>query len=113
MAVKADYIQKGENIDFKAAKAVEYMEIVPLGACLGVALEPIAAGETGAVSLTGVYELPAAAGTAIAVGDAVFWNKADSQIDKTATGIPAGIAVTEKATAGATVQVKLGFVAGK
>lgn len=113
MAEKATYIQEGGNIDFKATKAVDYMEIIPLGACLGVALEPIAAGETGAVSLTGVYELPAAAGTAIAVGDAVFWNKADSQIDKTATGIPAGIAVTEKTAAGTAVQVKLGFVAGK
>lgn len=104
----ATYVQKGENIDFTATAAVSYMEVVPLAACIGVALTPIAKGETGTVSLTGVYELPAAASLAIDVGDKVFWNAKDSVIDKTDTGIPAGIAVAPKTEAGATVRVKIG-----
>lgn len=106
----AVYIKKGENIDFKAEADVAYMEILPLIACVGVALEPIAAGETGAVTLTGVYEMPAASGVEIATGDAVFWNTENGNIDKDATGTPAGIAVADKASAGTTVRVKLGFV---
>lgn len=107
---KAVFIQQGENIDYTAANAVEYMEIVPLTSCIGVALEPIAAGAAGTVSLTGVYELPAAAGLAINVGDAVFWNADNGNIDKDGKGVPAGIAVAAKASAGASVRVKLGFV---
>lgn len=107
---KAVFVQKGENIDYTAANAIEYMEVVPLAACIGVALEAIEAGATGTVSLTGVYELPAASSLEIDAGDAVFWNTENENIDKTATGIPAGIAVTAKTAAGTTARVKLGFV---
>ncbi len=106
---KAVFVQKGENIDYKAENAVEYMEVVPMESCIGVALEPIEAGKTGTVSLTGVYELPAAAdlgtGISISVGDAVYWNTSNENIDKDATGVPAGIAVTDKT--GTSVRVKL------
>ncbi len=106
---KAVFVQKGENIDFTAANDIEYMEIVPLTTRIGVALEAIASGETGTVSLTGVYEMPAASSLAINVGDAVYWNETNGNIDKTKTGgIPAGIAVAEKAAAGATVRVLIG-----
>ena len=50
------------------------MEIVPLKDCVGVALEAIAANETGTVTLTGVFEFPAATGAAIKVGEKVYWD---------------------------------------
>lgn len=106
---KAVFVQKGDNIDYKAESAVEYMDVVPMASCIGVALEPIANGKTGTVSLTGVYELPAAAdlgtGISISPGDAVYWNTSNSNIDKDASGVPAGIAVTAKT--GTSVRVKL------
>ena len=105
----AIYVQKGQNIDYTAAADVAYMEIVPLTACVGIALEPIAAGGTGTVSLTGVYDMPAATSLAIAVGDKVYWNETNKNIDKTAdTGIPAGIAVAAKAEAGNVARVRIG-----
>lgn len=104
----ATYVQKGANIDYTAAKAIDYMDVVPLAACIGVALTPIAKGEKGTVSLTGVYELPAAASLAIDVGDKVYWNAKNNNIDKTDTGIPAGIAVAPKTEAGTVVRVKIG-----
>jgi len=107
MEVKATFVQKGDNIDYKATTSISYMEIVPFAACVGVALTNIAAGETGTVSLTGVYEMPAASSLAISTGDAVFWNATNKNIDKTATGVPAGIAVADKAAAATTVQVRL------
>lgn len=104
----ATYVQKGSNIDYTAAADIAYMDVVPLAACIGVALTPIAKGEKGAVSLTGVYELPAAASLAIDVGDKVYWNAKNDNIDKTDTGIPAGIAVAAKTEAGTVVRVKIG-----
>ena len=41
---KAVFVQKGDNIDFTAADAVEYMDVVPLEDMVGVALENIPAG---------------------------------------------------------------------
>ncbi|MBQ9377982.1 MAG: DUF2190 family protein [Schwartzia sp.] len=107
---KAVFVQKGENIDYKAETDIGYMDVVPMEKCIGVALEEIASGATGAVSLTGVYELPAATSLTISVGDAVFWNTTNENIDKDESGVPAGIAVEEKASAGTSAKVKLGFV---
>lgn len=47
----ATYVQRGENIDYVAASNTAYMEVVPLAARIGVALEAIAKGETGTVTL--------------------------------------------------------------
>ena len=104
----ATYIQKGDNIDYTSTNAITYMEVVPLTSRIGVALEEIAKNETGTVSLTGVYELPAASSLAISVGDLVYWNTSNNNIDKTDTGIPAGTAVSAKASAGTTVRVRIG-----
>ena len=105
----AKYIQRGETIDYTPQNDTAYLEVVPLASCIGVATEAIEKGKTGAVSLVGVYELPAATGLAIDVGDAVYWSKSDSCINKTAaSNTPAGIAVAAKAEAGTTVLVKIG-----
>lgn len=106
--VTADHIQKGDNIDYTPAEAVAYHQVVPLVSRVCVSLTDIAANETGTLATTGVWEFPAAASLAIAVGDKVYWNVTDSNIDKTDTGIPAGFAVTAKAAAGTTVRVKIG-----
>ena len=106
---KATYVHRGENIDYTAAADTEYMEIVLFAVCIGDALTPIAKGEMGTVSLTGVYDMPAAASLKIKTGDAVYWNKTNKNIDTTeAGGIPAGIAVAEKGAAETVVRVKIG-----
>lgn len=105
---KAVYVQKGDIIDYTAGKATGYLDVVTLTTRVGVALEDIAKGATGSVALTGVYELPAASSLAIAVGDALYWNAENSSVDKTDTGIPAGMAVSPKTAAGASVRVRIG-----
>ena len=105
----ATYIQKGDNIDYTSTKALAYMEVVPLTSRIGVALEEIAKNETGTVSLTGVYELPAASSLAIVVGDLVYWDATNGVINKTSTdNTPAGTAVSAKASSGTTVRVRIG-----
>ena len=108
MAVTAKFVEKGDNIDYTAASDLAYMEVVPLASRVGVALEPIAAGSVGTVTLTGAFEMPAATG-AIAVGAEVFWSTATNNI-VAATGektVHAGWAIAAKAEAGTTVLVRI------
>ena len=105
---KATYIQKGNNIDYLATTDIGYMDVVPLTSRIGVALEDIPSGIVGSVTLTGVYEMPAAAPLAIAVGDLVYYNVTNGNITKTTTDVPAGIAVESKTSSGTTVRVKIG-----
>lgn len=106
---KAVFVQKGDNIDFTAADAVEYMDVVPLEDKVGVALENIPAGGTGTVTLTGAFSFPAATGAAIKVGQKVYWDSTNGVITGTATNNTfAGYAITAKASAGAAVTVRLG-----
>lgn len=107
MTTTAEHIQKGDVIDYTPAIATAYHEVVPLTSKIGVALEPIAANTAGSVAITGVWEIAAATSLAIAVGDVVYYNATNSNIDKTNTGVPAGVAVTAKAAAGTTVRVKI------
>ncbi|MGL5271828.1 MAG: capsid cement protein [Selenomonadaceae bacterium] len=106
--VTATHIQKGDIIDFTATTDVAYLEVVPLANKIGIALEPIATGATGSLSLTEVWELPAAAPLEIAAGDTVYWNKTNNNIDKTNSGVSAGFAIAAKTAAATTVRVKIG-----
>lgn len=105
----ATFVQRGENIDYVAAADTAYMEVVPLAARIGVALEAIAKGATGTVTLTGVFRLPAATGV-LAVGAEVYWDTKAGNIvgTKGDTTVFAGYAVEAKAEAGTAVNVRIG-----
>lgn len=105
----ATFVQKGDNIDYTASAAVGYMEVVPLTARIGVALEAMDKGDTGTVTLTGVFTLPAATG-ALTVGQEVYWDKTAGNITGTKgdATVFAGYAVEAKAEAGTAVNVRIG-----
>ncbi|MDY3739399.1 MAG: DUF2190 family protein [Selenomonadaceae bacterium] len=105
----ANYVQIGNVVDYTAATDIAYKEIVPFAACIGVAAEAIPAGKTGSVSLKGCYEMPAASG-AIKIGDAVYFDTENEVITGTsgAKTVPAGIAITAKASAATSIIVRLG-----
>lgn len=77
-------------------------EVVQLGARIGVAVADILPGETGAVRVRGVVELPKAAGAALGMGAEVKW--ADGAIS---AGSGAGYAAAPAAADAATVLVQL------
>ena len=60
--MSAKYWQKGEAIDYTAAAKIAAGDVVNLATRIGVAAADIAAGETGAVYVTGVFEMPKATG---------------------------------------------------
>ncbi|WP_303839416.1 DUF2190 family protein [Selenomonas ruminantium] len=108
---KATFVQKGDNIDYTAAADIGYMDVVALTDRIGVALENIANGATGTVTLTGVFDFPAATGSgkALTVGEKVYWDATNSVITPTATdNIFAGYAVAAKTAAGTTARVRIG-----
>lgn len=106
----ATYVQIGGIVDYTAADAVKYRQVVAFGSRVAVANQDIAKGETGSVCLTGVYQMPAEAGTAITVGAEVFYDtKKDAIVAASGTDtVAAGIAVAAKAEAGTTCLVRIG-----
>ena len=102
------FIQDGNVIDYAAAANVEYRDVVAFANRIGVACEPIAAGETGAVALTGVFEMPSV-NTAISAGAAVYWDVNNKRITGTDTdNVPAGMCVATKASGTTVIRVRIG-----
>lgn len=108
--MSAKYWQRGEVIDYTAAEALKSGDVVDLTTRIGVAGVDIAAGETGAVHVVGVFEMPKATG-AVTVGQALYWDKAAENITTAAgsspANTPAGWAVAAAETDDTSVLVKL------
>ena len=83
----ATLIQKGGTVDFVPAADVAVGDVVVVGELVGIAQNAVKAGETGAMAVTGVYELPKAvgAGAALAAGVKVNWD-ATNKVVTTAAG---------------------------
>jgi predicted RecA/RadA family phage recombinase len=102
----ADYVQKGDMLDYTPAAAVAAGEVVVLGVLVGVAPRPIAANSLGSVAVEGVYALPVATGSTGAQGSAINWYAASGVADAT-TGVAAGVLAKARLAADATVHVLL------
>ena len=64
-------VSLGNIIDHVAATDIISGDIVEMGNLIGVAQTDIATGDTGAVAIAGVYDMPKAAGAAWAQGDSL------------------------------------------
>ena len=74
--MKAIYSQEGKTIDYTntTEKVIERGEVVTLAGAIGVAFDDILVGDWGALSIAGVYEMPAENTAPLAVGQKVYWN---------------------------------------
>lgn len=105
---EATYVDTGEVILYTTVNAVDKGDVVSLTTRIGIAAEDIAALGTGPVAVEGVFELAANADLEIAIGDAVYWDVTDAELNKTAeSNIPAGWAVEACAPTDKTVKIKL------
>lgn len=106
---KAEYIQRGDNIDYTATANVAYMEIVPLVSRIGVALAEIPEGETGTLTIVGAFRLPALT-EKLDVGQAVYWDKTQNAVTGTsgANTVLAGTVIAAKEQAGTLALVRIG-----
>jgi predicted RecA/RadA family phage recombinase len=103
MAVIAAYKQKGDVINFTASADIAYHEIVAIGTMAGIALEAIAKGESGAVAIAGIFDVPTTASD-IAAGDTVYF---DTKTGAAKTGTVV-LGVATEAAADGFVSVKIG-----
>lgn len=95
-----DYTNAGET-------AIKSGDVVIVGDIVGVAIRAIAPGETGAVSVEGIYELDKD-DAAITLGAEVYINTTSGKASATSTGgKKAGYAVAAAAAADTSVQVML------
>ena len=85
--MSAKYWQRGETIDYTATDDLANGDVVNLATRIGVAGDDIAAGETGAVHVVGVFEMPKATG-AVTVGQALYWDTAAENITTAAVRSP-------------------------
>ena len=111
----ATFWQRGEAIDYTngSGSKIEANEIVVLGSHVGVAGSDIANGETGALHVFGVFEMPKKASEAISAGTDVYWDgtgitaSADDG-GNTATAYPsAGYAIQAAVADDTMIKVKL------
>ena len=106
--MKATYYQRGETLDYTATKKLEAGDVVSLGSRIGVAAEPVSAGQVGHVHVVGVFAMTKANTEEIKQGAAVYYDAAAEAITATADGnTPAGYAAADAATNATSVLVKL------
>jgi len=78
-----------------------------LADCIGVWLDDVANGAYGPLLLMGEVTLAKEAGVAFAVGDKLYWDATNDNLDKTKTNIPCGICTLVAASADTTARVLL------
>ena len=106
--MKATYYPRGQTLDYTATKKLEAGDVVSLGSRIGVAAEPVSAGQVGHVHVVGVFAMTKANTEEIKLGAAVYYDAAAEAITTTADGnTPAGYAVEAAATTATSVLVKL------
>ena len=92
-----NYVQDGDVIEYTAGANISAGAVVKIGQILGVALNDIANGETGPVSISGVFTVPKVSGAVIAKGESLTWDASAAAFDDNAatpatgdvTGAPA------------------------
>jgi len=80
------YKQPGDILSLTAPEAISANEVVKVGQIIGMTINAAASGETVEVAVRGVYEFPCASAAVIAVGDLLYWDAADGELNKTALG---------------------------
>lgn len=103
-----NYVQPGSILTVAAPAAVSSGELVKVGSIFGVAITDAANGASVAIQTDGVHSLPKAAPLAISAGDALYWDVADEELNKTAAdNWFIGVAAEAAAEAATTVNIRL------
>ena len=71
---QARFVQAGDSIDYTPVSAVAAGQVVVIGAHVGIARTPIAAGILGSLAVRGLFDVVKANG-AITLGSALYWDE--------------------------------------
>lgn len=104
-----NYVQRGDVVTVPAPAVVTSGKLVVIGSLVGVAQKDAANGADLPLVTEGVIRYAKVSALAIAVGDKVYYDSTNDQLNKTASGNTlVGIAVAAAANPSATVEFKLG-----
>jgi predicted RecA/RadA family phage recombinase len=102
------YIQPGDVLDHVAVAVLTSGIGVLIGKRLGVALGNAAIGDTVALQVKGVFDMPKLSTDVIAQGDLLYWDNTNKRLTSTATSNTlAGYAAAASASGVATVHIAL------
>lgn len=102
------YVMSGDVIDYTAGSAVSSGQVLLIGARVGVALNAIAAGATGAVAVEGVFTIAKLGTDVVAQGALLYWDNTNSRLTTTASGNTlAGYAAKAAGSGVTTVEINL------
>jgi predicted RecA/RadA family phage recombinase len=102
------YKAPGQIIELTAPEAISADEVVKVGQIIGMSVAAAANGEKVQVAVEGIFEFPCASAADIAVGDLLYWDAADDELNKTASGNTlVGYAVSAAGNGVTAVDVKL------
>ena len=107
--MKAEYVQRGDNLDYLNGTdtLIEAGTVLKLVSRIVVAGCDIPVGETGSVHTTGTFTIAKSDAGAIKMGTPVYLS--DAGITATAeSNTPAGFAAADSAAADTTILVKIG-----
>ena len=104
-----NYIQEGEILTVTAgATAIVSGAVVLIGKRVGIALADIPALGAGSASVTGVWAVTKLGADAVAQGDLLYWDAANSRLTTTAAGNTlAGFAAAPAGAGVGTVNIKI------
>lgn len=104
-----NYIQSGDVLEYTvpAATTIASGQVVVAGDLVGVAMTSGTTGDIISVRLSGVFEVAKEAPLEIAQGDTVYWDAANSRVDKTNTNVLMGKAFEGAGSAATLVKVRL------
>lgn len=71
------FVSSGECIDYTPSSAIAAGDIVVQDDLVGIATRPIAAGTTGALAVSGIFDIVKASNTVFTAGQKVYWHATD------------------------------------
>lgn len=102
------YKQPGDILTLTAPEAISANEVVKVGQIIGMSIAAAASGDPVEVAVRGVYEFPCASAVVVAVGDLLYWDAADGELNKTPLGNTlVGYATSASGSGVTVVDVKL------
>jgi predicted RecA/RadA family phage recombinase len=80
------YSHLGDSIDYTPTADVAAGDVVVQSELVGIAKQPIKAGQLGALAVAGVFDFPVTSLTGWAVGDRAYWDNTAKVATETQTG---------------------------
>lgn len=105
--MQAQYVQKGDLIDYTTATDLAAGDIVFVGDLVTVASFPVPAGASAGLSCKGIYAVAKASATTFALGAKVYFNTTSKLATATNTDKLIGVAVEAGVSGVETVLVKI------